>query len=291
MLLYNSIDLGSEIHLIRFAPRTALETIERERIRFVCGVTALYRFMADVPDARKFDMSSLELLVYGAQYMGLEQYDALHDFFGCDFKQVFGMTECPHGTSLGPEDHRLEDPNVKRVRLRSAGKPVEGTEIRVVGENGESVASDGEAVGEILIKAGSLMMGYWKQPEWTRRCTRDGFYRTHDMASVDPEGYVYIRDRRDYMIKSGGMNIFPAEVEEVIMRHPAVAEVAVIGAPDPKWGKTVMAFVRLKPGNRLTPEGLTKHCKEHMGSYKKPTRIRFTQEPLPRTAMGKVDKK
>jgi long-chain acyl-CoA synthetase len=291
MLLYNSIDLGTQAHLIRYDPQRALETIERERIQYVCGVTSLYQFMADVPGAHRYDLSSLELLVYGAQYMGLNQYESLSKFFRCDFKQVFGMTECPQGAALNPEFHQPEKALAHPERLRSAGRQVDGTDMRVVHQNGQSVASDGREVGEIIIKAKSLMKGYWKQPEMTANCIRDGFYWTNDMACVDGDGFIYIQDRKDYMIKSGGMNIFPAEVEEVIMRHPAVGEVAVIGVPHPKWGKAVKAYVHLKPGCVMDADEIIAHCKANMASYKKPTSVAFTQAPLPRTAMGKISKK
>jgi long-chain acyl-CoA synthetase len=291
MLLYNAIHLGTENHLIQFEPGAALSTIHREKIRYVCGVTSLYQFMADHPDASKYDMSSLKLLVYGAQHMNYEQYVALHEYFGCDFKQVFGMTECPLGAAMEPEDHNTDDKELARLRLLSAGRPVDGTDLMVVNQNGEPVATDGKEVGEIILKSRSLMAGYWQRPDLTLSCMRDGFYWTNDMACVDADGFVYIQDRKDYMIKSGGMNIFPAEVEEVIMRHPSVEEAGVVGVSHPKWGKTVMAFVCLRPGCDLTYDELVAFCKEHMASYKKPRVVEFSREPLPRNAMGKIAKK
>ena len=164
---------------------------------------------ADHPNAASYDMSSLKLLVYGAQHMNYDQYDTLHDYYGCDFKQVFGMTECPLGAAMEPEDHVLDNKETARVRLLSAGRPVDGTDLMVVKQNGEPVAPDGKDVGEIILKSRSLMAGYWQRPELARECMRDGFYWTNDMACVDRDGFVYIRDRKDYMIKSGGMNIFP----------------------------------------------------------------------------------
>jgi acyl-CoA synthetase (AMP-forming)/AMP-acid ligase II len=191
-------------------------------------------------------------------------------------------------TFLGPEDHVLEGgPNQLR-KLSSAGKPALGVELKILNEQGEPV-KPGE-IGEICLRSNKMMKEYWKKPQETAETIVNGWLHTRDMGTIDEEGYVYIVDRKSDMIISGGFNIYPKEVEEVILAHPAVSEVAVIPVPDDTWGEAVKAMVVLKPGARIPEEEIIHFCKENLASYKKPKSVEFINE-IPKTAYNKVDRK
>jgi fatty-acyl-CoA synthase len=190
-------------------------------------------------------------------------------------------------TFLSPEDHRraLAD---KPELLLSAGRPLPGTNIRVVRADGSDAAL-GE-VGEILGRGAQLMRGYWNLPEASAEALRDGWMHTGDAGSLDAEGYLYLSDRVKDMIVSGGENVYPREVENVLFGHPAVADVAVIGVPDLKWGEAVKAIVVLRQGAEATPEALVQYCRGQLGGYKCPRSVDFV-DVLPRNPSGKVLKK
>jgi acyl-CoA synthetase (AMP-forming)/AMP-acid ligase II len=191
-------------------------------------------------------------------------------------------------TFLGPEDHILEgNPNQLR-RLSSAGKPALGVELKIIDEKGQPV-KPGE-VGEICLRSNKMTKGYWKKPQETAETFVNGWLHTRDMGTIDEDGYVYIVDRKSDMIISGGFNIYPREVEEVILAHPAVSEVAVIPVPDDTWGEAVKAMVVLKHGAQATEEEIIQFCKENLASYKKPKTVEFINE-IPKTGYNKVDRK
>jgi acyl-CoA synthetase (AMP-forming)/AMP-acid ligase II len=209
--------------------------------------------------------------------------------FGNVFRQNYGMTEIAQPiTFLGPEDHVIDGSETQVRRLSSAGRPAMGVEIKVAGEDGEPV-KPGE-IGEILIRSNKLMKGYWKKPEETAEAFRDGWFHSRDMATVDEDGYIYIMDRKSDMIISGGFNIYPREVEDVIMSHPGVAEAAVIGVPHEMWGEAVKAVVVLKEGENLSEAQIIEHCKNNLASYKKPTSVDFIRE-IPKNLYGKVNRR
>ena len=187
-------------------------------------------------------------------------------------------------TYLPPEDHDETAPD----RLKSCGKAMNGIEIRVVDSAGKEVAA-GE-VGEIVTRSPQNMLGYWNQPEATRRAIRQDWFHTGDAGYLDKDGYIYIYDRVKDMIISGGENIYPAEVESALFGHPAVADVAVIGVPDDKWGEAVKAIVVKKPATQVTPEELTAFARQRIAGYKVPRSIDFV-DALPRTPTGKILKR
>ena len=208
------------------------------------------------------------------------------DIFGPVLIQKYGCHEASAMiTHLLKEDHvHNEDPK-KLKRLASAGIPSMESDVRVVNEQGEDV-KPGE-VGEIIERGDDTMVGYWKDPALTAETIIDGWLHTRDMATVDEDGYIYIVDRKSDMIISGGFNIYPFEVEEVLYRHPAVFEAGVISVPDDKWGESVKAVVVLKEGMTATEEELVEFCKENLASYKKPKTVDFVTE-LPKNAHGKL---
>ena len=197
---------------------------------------------------------------------------------------MYGLTETTGGgTFLPPEDH---DPS--RGKLRSCGKPAPAHEIKIVDANGCALPC-GE-VGEIAIRAPNVMKGYWNKPDSTKAAVVDGWLRTGDAGYFDEEGYLYIHDRVKDMIVSGGENIYPAEVESALFGHPAVADVAVIGVPDERWGEAVKAVVVKKPGAAVTPGELIGWARERIAGYKLPKSIDFA-EALPRNPTGKILKR
>ncbi len=234
------------------------------------------------------DHSALRLVQYASGPMPLEPLRRALKVYGPIFMQVYGMTETGLGTILHPHDHRPEGSAAERRRLLSAGQPSLHFAIRVVGETGRDLPP-GET-GEVLISGPSLMQGYWRQPQASADAIRDGWMYTGDVGSLDEQRFLTILDRKKDIIISGGENIYPREVEEALYAHDDVAEAAVIGVPDDRWGEAVKAFVVLHPGAASDEAALIEHCRRRIASYKKPKSIEFIAE-LPRLPNKKIDKK
>jgi acyl-CoA synthetase (AMP-forming)/AMP-acid ligase II len=235
-------------------------------------------------DARAFE--SLRTLTYGGAPASPLLLRRAVSAFGPVLVQLFGMTEtCTIGTALLPEDHG--DPDHPQ-RLSSCGRPLPGVEVRTVDADGRPLPS-GES-GEIVIRCPAVMAGYWHRDEENARVLREGWYHTGDVGYFDADGYLYIQDRLKDMIVSGGENVYPAEVERVLGEHPAVAEVAVFGVPDPTWGEAVKAAVVLRPGHTASADDLIAFARRCLAGYKCPKSVDFHQA-LPRNASGKLLKR
>jgi acyl-CoA synthetase (AMP-forming)/AMP-acid ligase II len=263
-------------------PAEILRLIGMKKVSYAFLVPALILFVLQHPNAKATDFSSLKNISYGASPISDEVLLRAKEAFGCGFLQVYGLTETTGGgTFLLPEDHEPA-----RGKLRSCGRPAPGHEIRVVGADNQALAP-GE-VGEIQIRSGNVMKGYWNKDDATRKsiCNR-GWFSTGDAGFFDAEGYLYIHDRVKDMIVSGGENIYPAEVENAVMGHPGVADVAVIGVPDERWGEAVKAIVVKKPGLDPTPEEIVSFARERIAGYKLPKSVDFIAV-LPRNPSGKV---
>ena len=191
-------------------------------------------------------------------------------------------------TTLPKEEHRVGSDPIGLQRLASAGREVTGVRVRIVGDDDKEV-SVGE-FGEIAVRSDLVMKGYWNRPDATAETLQGGWLHTGDLGYVDPDGYVFITDRKKDMIISGGANIYPREVEEVIAQHPSVFEVAVIGVPDVIWGESVKALVVVREGCYVDEEAVIEYCKERLGSYKKPKSVEFLPS-LPKNAYGKILKR
>jgi acyl-CoA synthetase (AMP-forming)/AMP-acid ligase II len=238
------------------------------------------------PDLKKYDLSSLKTIIYGASPMPIDRIKQALEIFGPILVQAYGQQETPVGiTYLSKKDHLFEGDPKKLRRLASAGLPSIESEVRVVNEMGEDV-KPGE-VGEIIERGDDSMLGYWKDPELTAQTIRDGWVYTRDIGTIDENGYIYIVDRKSDMIISGGFNIYPTEVENVLYEHPAVFEAAVIGVSDEQWGESVKAVVVLREGLTATEGEIIEHCKKHLASYKKPKSVDFINE-LPKNPYGKI---
>jgi long-chain acyl-CoA synthetase len=253
-------------------------------------VPAVLQFMQLVPGVAEADFSSLEVIVYGASPISEEVLAASLKLLGCRFFQVYGLTETTGAiTHLPPSDHDLAGPTVHR--LRSCGVAGPGVELRIRDVvSGDDIDEPG-VPGEILVRGQQVMKGYWNNPEATSEAIDgDGWFRSGDIGYLDADGYLYIHDRVKDMIVSGGENIYPAEVENVLMSHPAIADVAVIGVPSEKWGESPKAIVVLKPGEDAGGEEIITFARERLATYKCPTSVDFT-EALPRNPSGKILKK
>jgi long-chain acyl-CoA synthetase len=235
----------------------------------------------------RIDLSSLRLVWYASAPMPVELLRRAIVRLGPIFIQGYGQTESgPLATSLHPEEHVLDGPEAER--LASAGRAVPGVEVRIVGEDGSELPL-GET-GEITVRSEFVMTGYWRDPELTADALVDGWLRTGDMGRMDELGYVYIVDRKRDLIISGGENIFPREVEDVLYAHPAVLEAAVIGVPDATWGESPRAIVACRPAAEVTEQELIAFCRDRLAHYKCPKAVEFRDE-LPKTPSGKVLKR
>lgn len=262
-------------------PQEILTLIETHKVNLALMVPAVILFVISQPNIGEVDLSSVRSVIYGASPIAEDTLMRAQEIFQCDFIQVYGLTETTGaGVSLMPADH---DP--ARGKLRSCGKPNPGVEIKMVDDDGNEVAQ-GE-VGEILIRSGCIMKGYWNNPKATQESIVNEWFATGDAGYFDEEGFVYIHDRVKDMIVSGAENIYPAEVENALFAHPAVADAAVVGVPDEKWGEAVRAFVVLKPGMSATPADIIAHTKGLIAGFKCPKGVDFV-DSLPRNPSGKV---
>ena len=273
----------------RFEPEEVLCILSTERITTCQFVPTMINAMLQAKKMENYDLSSLRLILYAASPMPVELLKKAMNRYQCQFVQMYGQTETgPCTTALKPEDHMLEGSETEMARLASAGRAVVDYEIRIVDEIGNNVAT-GE-VGEIIVRSEAMTIGYWNLPEKTARTIKEGWLYTGDFGRFDADGYLFIVDRKDDLINSGGKNIYPREIEEVIYTHPAVLEAAVIGVPDDYWGESVMAFVVLKEGMFATEDEIIDLCKKTIASYKKPRFVKFVQQ-LPKSPTGKILKR
>ena len=271
------------IVLPEYDPTKALELIEQYPISKIFLVPSAIQILLNHPRVHEVDFSRLKYVTYGASPIPLELMREAMRVMGCGFVQMYGMTETS-GTivALDPEDHVPEG----SPRMRSVGKPLAGVEIKVIDAAGNEVPVG--TVGEIATRSSKNMRGYWNNPEATAATIdADGWLRTGDAGYLDEDGYLYIHDRVKDMIISGGENVYPAEVENALYSHPKVADVAVIGVPDPKWGEAVKACVVVKPGETLTEAELIAHARKLIAGYKCPKSVDFL-EALPRNPSGKI---
>lgn len=275
-----TLQKGGTVVLFRtFDPAEALRAMSEFRITTMFGVPAMFQFMAQHPDFGAADLSSVRMLVCGGAPCPLPLLET-YARRGVSVQQGYGLTEtAPMVTFLAPE--------FANTRLGSSGRTPMFTEVRLVDGEGRVLAEPG-ARGEVQVRGPNVTPGYWNLPEASAAAfDAGGWFRTGDVAWSDEEGFLYICDRVKDMIISGGENVYPAEVESVLFRHPSITDVAVIGLPDPKWGETVAAIVVLAPGASLDLEELREFAGNELARYKLPRHLEVT-EALPRNATGKI---
>jgi len=277
--LYCFFNQSPQVVLKKFDPRTALEWIEKEKINRLQGVSTTYNLILQVPDIKKYDLSSIHTLGSGAETMPDETRNRLKDVCPtAGIEEGYGMTESCGFIAARTREYTASKPY-------SVGFSPFTIEVRVVDEQGHDIAPN--EVGEIVIRGPNIMKEYYKDPEKTADALRDGWLWTHDLGKMDEDGFLYIIERKHDMIKSGGENIYPKEVEDVLYRHPKITEAAVFGVPDPIWGQNVHAAVVLEKGKHMTVKEVVEFCKANLASFKKPKQVEFV-ETLPRSPIGKI---
>lgn len=271
--------------LSEFTPAACLQAIRDHRISKLFIVPAAMQFVLADPTCAETDFSSLKYMIYGASPIPLPLLKRAMDVFKCGFIQLYGMTETIGiGTYLPAEDHHPDG----NKRMRSAGKTRAGVEVAIKDPDG-NIVPDG-VIGEICIRSPGNMVGYWKRPDATASTLVDGWVHTGDAGYRDEDGYIYVQDRIKDMIVSGGENVYPAEVESVLFGLEGIADVAVIGVPDDRWGEAVKACVVLKPGASLSAQDIMAFAREQIAGYKVPKSVDFIAA-LPRNPSGKILKR
>ncbi len=281
---------GATLYIMEtFEPTEVLRVLREDAIGFATLVpTMIQACVHAAMQTEQYTYQHLRTLYYGASPIAESTLRQAMQVFPCGFVQSYGMTEATQAvTFLAPNDHRraLQD---RPALLLSAGRPVMGTEIRIVDTQGRTVPTG--TTGEIVVRGPQLMQGYWQRPEDTAAALRHGWLHTGDIGCLDSEGYLYVQDRLKDMIVSGGENVYPHAVEHVLMQHPHVAEAAVIGVPDPRWGETVKALVVPKPNLQVSATELIEFCRSRLAGFTCPRSVDVC-ETLPHNASGKVLKR
>lgn len=272
-----------------FSTEAFCNEVERHRVTNTWLVPTQIKRLISSPDLEQYDLSSLRYVVYGGSPMYVRDIKKALRKIGQVFVQLYGQGETPMtATYLRREDHLAEGPEELVRRLASCGYTRTGMEVKIFDDEDRELPR-GE-MGEICVRGPSVFKEYWERPEETADTLRGGWLHTGDLGNMDEHGYIYLLDRKKDMIISGGTNVYPREVEEVMLLHPAVQEVSVFGVPDEYWGETTKAVVVLEPGAKADAEELTDFCAQRMAGYKKPKSVDFVDK-LPKSAYGKVLKR
>ena len=268
--------VGATLLLVqRFDPSTAVQSIQDRKVTVIPGAPALWAAFAHFDDLAPDAFASVRLALSGASRLSITVAEAMRDRFGVEIREGYGLTEASPivTTSTGSP-----------VRFGSVGRALAGLEIRLVNSDGDALVGD---VGEIWVKGPNIFVGYYDDPDATAAVLTDGWLHTGDMATTDDDGYLYLVDRSKDLIIVSGFNVYPAEVEEMLVRHPDVVEAAVVGVPHPHTGEAVKAYVVTRPGADVDEDALIEHSLDHLARYKCPTKIIFV-DALPRNASGKL---
>jgi acyl-CoA synthetase (AMP-forming)/AMP-acid ligase II len=287
---FSPLSWGGALYILdQFDPAEVVRALSAERISFATLVPAMIQAcLLGVPDVAERRYEQLRTIYYGASPISEQTLARAMQVFPCGFLQSYGMTEATQAVAfLQPADHRRAMSGQAQLLL-SAGRPAVGTAVRIVDLAGHPLPNG--TLGEIVVRGPQLMKGYWNRPEETAAMLRDGWLHTGDAGMLDEAGYLYVQDRIKDMIVSGGENVYPSVVENVLHQHPAVAEAAVIGVPDERWGETVKAIVVLRAGAAASADELIAFCKGKLGGFERPRSVDFVGA-LPRTPTGKVLKR
>jgi fatty-acyl-CoA synthase len=271
---------GTSILVKEFDARTVLETIAREKVTVISGAPAMFHFLLNFPEKERFDTRSVTKCTTGASILPDETKTRLFEFFPNvkGIYDVYGCTECSPNICILKAKDSLR-------KKESVGPALPFLEVRIVDDQDQPVPPG--TVGELTCRGPNVMKGYYRDPQGTAEALRGGWMHTGDLARMDEEGFVYIVDRKKDMVISGGENIYPREIEELLYRHPKIQDAAVVGIPDPLWGESVRAFIVLNNQETMKEEEVVEYCKAHLASYKKPKSVLFVQT-LPRNPSGKV---
>jgi acyl-CoA synthetase (AMP-forming)/AMP-acid ligase II len=272
----------------KFDPQVAIEVMQREKISFGFLVPAILDGLLAVPGVAEMNWSPLKMMCIGGAPISERAMRRAIEIFGPVFYQTYGQTEVTPATVISSTEWLSEVEGSEPSR--SAGRATPYTEVRIVDpETGASLPVGAE--GEIAVRASGCMKFFWGDPQTTSERLIDGWVHTGDLGRLDKNGYLYLLDRKQDMIISGGFNIYPVELENIILTHPAVLEVAVFAIPHEKWGETPAAVCVVKNHESVTESEIVEICAQELGRYKRPGKVVLTTEPLPRTPVGKVAKK
>lgn len=287
MFVYPLLAVGATtIVMPSFDPGVFLDLVAREKVTCTLVVPTMIQMITDRPGAETYDLSSLRAVMYGAAPISETTLGKALGLWGNIMYQIYGQSEVLPIGVLPPRYHRVDGTDDERRRLVSAGRPTPNVWIRIEDEDG-NVLPPGE-IGEVVAHSPCTMSGIWAdEAASAARFTADGGVRTRDMGYLDEDGFLYLADRKEDLINSGGFNIWPAELENALAAHPAVQEVAVVGVPHPKWGETPNAAIVIRAGSEVTEDELIEWTRERVGSHKKITAVRFVDE-LPKTPLGKI---
>jgi acyl-CoA synthetase (AMP-forming)/AMP-acid ligase II len=290
LMLLANVAAGSTLVLhSEFFPDDAAGALANEGISDALLVPSMLQWLLSEGAVKGGSYPQLQTIVYGAAPMPLPLLQQSMETFGCNFLQGYGLTEtCGVLTVLRPADHQWDHKGPPPRRLASAGREVLCCSVRVVGDDGCD-AKPGE-VGEVVARGENIMSGYYNMPEATDAALAKGWLHTGDLATVDDEGFIYIVDRKKDMIIVGGENIYPHEIERVLLRHPGIADAAVLGIPHPVWGEEVLAILVRRPDANVDAREVIQHCRSELARFKCPTKVEFRQE-IPRNAAGKIVKR
>ncbi|MDX1416424.1 MAG: AMP-binding protein [Candidatus Promineifilaceae bacterium] len=279
--LHGALNAGAKtVMLPRFSPALALETMVSKCCTVFMAVPTIHKRLADFPRANEYDLSHMRLLTSGSDRLPDDLFLKYQEVFGHTLLERYGMTE----TGMN-----LTNPLHGERRVGSVGLPLPGVKARIVDPLTEELLPDGE-VGEVQIWGDHVFKGYWQMPQKTADSfSADGWLRTGDMGLREPDGYYTLKGRSKDLIITGGLNVYPPEVELVLAEHPAVADSAVIGCPDDEWGERVTAVILLKKGQKVQEKEIVNFCRKQLASYKVPRKIVFARE-FPTNALGKVQK-
>jgi acyl-CoA synthetase (AMP-forming)/AMP-acid ligase II len=285
--IFGTLDAGGAIVVMpAFHPARFLELVAEQRCTTTLLVPTMIQMIVNLPEAKTADVTSLRAVFYGAAPISERTLMDARAVWGDVMYQLYGQSEAVPLTVLAPEDHIVDPSSPESSRLRSAGRPTPNTELRILGTDGEDLPR-GE-VGEIAARSPAAMAGIWRDPDATaQRILADGSVLTRDMGYLDEDGYLFLADRKEDLIISGGYNIWPAELENALASHPAVREVAVVGVPHGKWGETPKGVVVVRDGHDVSEDELIDWTRERLGAIKRVTSVEFVGE-LPKSALGKV---
>ena len=279
---------GGANHMVdHFDAGECLDLMERERIGYLFAVPTILSALARHPSARGRDWSALKVINVGGSPISDDTALLAHEIFGDTLYQIYGQTEALPVTMMGSREWFSTVPG--STPLRSAGRPLPYADLEIVDDDGHPLPAGAD--GEICVRKDGQMAGFWEDPGATAERMVRGMVRTGDIGRVDRNGYVYVLDRKDDMIISGGFNIWPAELENVIMDHPAVIDVGVFGIPSERWGETPMAVCQTDGVTPVSEDDIVALCHDRLGSYKKPSRVLLQRDPLPHTPVGKLARK
>ncbi len=282
---------GCTHHILSFDPEKVLAKIEEEKVTCTIMVPTIINMLTNHPSVSNYDYSSLRAIPFAGSALPVEHWRKARKIFGDVFVSAYGFTEgCGTVCILQPEDVNVDGTEKEVRRLASCGKAMAQTAIRLVDPDGNDIPPGYKEIGEISVKGSTIFKGYWKDPPATAEALKDGWFYTGDLATRDEDGFLYIVDRKKDMIISGGINVYPREIEEIIYTHPAVLDCCVIGVPDEKWGETVRAVITVKPTMEVVPEEIMDLCARNLASYKKPTAVDIVPD-IPKTASGKLLKR